>query len=104
VVLTDTKQNTKSFLYNFLHSWLGTGLLTSEGSKWQTRRKILTPAFHFNILQDFIDVFNEETKQLVKDLEEECHKPFIDVVTPITQFTLLSIGGESTPEDFFVLF
>ncbi|EFA10756.1 cytochrome P450-like protein [Tribolium castaneum] len=92
LVLTDTKQNTKSFIYHFLHSWLGTGLLTSAGPKWQNRRKILTPAFHFNILQEFIQIFNEETKRLVEDLEAECHKPYIDVVVPITQFTLLSIG------------
>lgn len=93
LVLTDMKHIDKGPLYDSFHSWLGTGLLTSTGTKWQSRRKLLTPAFHFNILQEFIKIFTKETKTLVEDLEEECYKPFIDVVKPITQFTLSSIGG-----------
>lgn len=86
------KHNSKSEIYDFLHSWLGTGLLTSTGEKWQKRRKILTPAFHFNILKDFLKIFNDETKQLVDVLSENCDKPYIDVKVPITDFTLTSIA------------
>jgi cytochrome P450 family 4 len=80
-------------VYNFLHSWLGTGLLTSTGAKWQTRRKILTPAFHFTILQQFVPVFNEGAAKLVEELKRRCDGDAVDVVGPITQFTLLSIAG-----------
>lgn len=93
MVLSNSKHNDKSDIYNFLHFWLGTGLLTSGGTKWQTRRKILTPAFHFNILQQFVPIFNEETQKLVEKLKNKGPQ-IIDVIPPITQFTLLSIAGD----------
>lgn len=52
---------TKSNGYNHLMPWLGTGLLTSTGQKWLSRRKIITPAFHFNILEDFVEVFEKQS-------------------------------------------
>ncbi|XP_021922017.1 cytochrome P450 4c3 isoform X2 [Zootermopsis nevadensis] len=70
-ILSSNKHIDKSKDYSYLHPWLGTGLLTSSGSKWHSRRKILTPAFHFKILEDFIDVFLEQSSILVKKLERE---------------------------------
>lgn len=93
LVLVDMKHIKKSEQYDFLHNWLGTGLLTSTGSKWQNRRKIVTPAFHFNILREFVDIFNKETGKLVQNLKTQCDQEFIDVTQPITQFTLWSIAG-----------
>lgn len=57
IMLTTTKHLDKGIIYTFLHPFLGSGLLTSSGSKWHQRRKILTPAFHFNILQEFFGIF-----------------------------------------------
>lgn len=75
----------KSFFYEFLHSWLGTGLLTSSGEKWKTRRRLLTPTFHFSILNDFLGVMNEQAKILVTNLEKyaETEETF-NVCKPIT--------------------
>ena len=91
--MSNMKHNTKGYYYDMVHNWLGTGLLTSEGSKWQERRKILTPAFHFNILQEFIKVFEAETKNLVDVFKQECHKPYIAITDFISDFTLDTIGG-----------
>ncbi|XP_044271793.1 cytochrome P450 4c3-like [Tribolium madens] len=91
LVLSNPIHNEKGYIYKLLHQWLKKGLLTSKDQKWQTRRRILTPAFHFNILQQFILVFNEEAEQLVEMLRKECHKPYINITPHISQFTLKSI-------------
>uniref|UniRef100_A0A1B0GJB1 Cytochrome n=2 Tax=Lutzomyia longipalpis TaxID=7200 RepID=A0A1B0GJB1_LUTLO len=71
VVLSSTKHITKNNLYNFLKPWLGTGLLISTGQKWHTRRKIITPTFHFKILEQFTEVFNRQGSTLVRLLREK---------------------------------
>lgn len=58
----------KSWSYRFVRVWLGEGLLTSSGAKWFKHRKIITPTFHFKILENFCDVFDEKTRILVNRL------------------------------------
>lgn len=67
-ILSTSKHMDKSFLYRFLHPWLGLGLLTSTGEKWRSRRKMITPSFHFAILSEFLEVMNEQSKILVEKL------------------------------------
>ncbi|GFT97850.1 cytochrome P450 4V2 [Nephila pilipes] len=87
-LISGTKHMEKNWSYNWLQPWLGTGLLTSHGSKWKSRRKLLTPSFHFEILKDFLPVFNEQSKVLVKRLQKETTKDSTDIVMPITLCSL----------------
>ncbi|XP_066172997.1 cytochrome P450 4V2 [Sylvia atricapilla] len=84
VILNSSKHIEKSYLYKFLHPWLGTGLLTSTGDKWRSRRKMITPTFHFAILNDFLEVMNEQGNILVKKLEKHVDKEPFDVFMDIT--------------------
>jgi cytochrome P450 family 4 len=91
-ILSNPKHIEKSIAYDLLHDWLGTGLLTSGGRKWMTRRRILTPAFHFSILQQFVNIFNEETDKLVDIFKEVDDQSCVPINPHITQFTLKTIA------------
>nr|AIT16229.1 cytochrome P450 family 4 protein [Sternaspis scutata] len=84
VVLHTKSHITKSQEYRFLHPWVGTGLLTSTGDKWKMRRRLLTPTFHFRILYDFLQVFNEQSAIMVQRLEKQVDKGEFDMFPFIT--------------------
>ncbi|KAL6259147.1 hypothetical protein P5V15_009069 [Pogonomyrmex californicus] len=91
-ILSNTKQHiAKSYLYGLLHSWLGTGLLTSEGTKWHKRRKILTPTFHFNILKQFVEVLIEEGNNITQSLKNIKGSTIDDLTSLISHHTLNAI-------------
>ncbi|XP_044742676.1 cytochrome P450 4C1-like [Chrysoperla carnea] len=57
----------------FLKPWLGDGIFLSKGSHWRETRKLVTPAFHFDILQKFFEVFVEQTNVLIDILKEHAN-------------------------------
>jgi cytochrome P450 family 4 len=56
--------------YDPIAEWLGSGLLISTGRKWFSRRKIITPAFHFKILEEFVGVFDKHNEIFVENLRQ----------------------------------
>eukprot|EP00057_Strongylocentrotus_purpuratus_P003571 XP_003726922.1 PREDICTED: cytochrome P450 4V2 [Strongylocentrotus purpuratus] len=91
VILSSSQHVRKGFLYRLLEPWLGLGLLTSTGQKWFHRRKMLTPTFHFSILQCFMDVFNEQSTILVKKLEKFADKSETINIFPLVTNCVLDI-------------
>ncbi|XP_002412998.3 cytochrome P450 4V2 [Ixodes scapularis] len=67
-VLSNSENLNKSFLYDMMKSWIGNGLLTSYKDIWKKRRKVLTPAFHFRVLEDYVPVMNRRASELVKKM------------------------------------
>ncbi|NXY62264.1 CP4FN protein, partial [Callaeas wilsoni] len=51
--------------YGFLKPWLGEGLLLSSGQRWAQHRRLLTPAFHGDVLRDYVGIFNQSTRVLL---------------------------------------
>ena len=51
--------------YGLLLPWLGDGLLIAEGSKWFRNRRLLTPAFHYSILKNYVSIYKSCVSVLV---------------------------------------
>lgn len=94
IILGSNKLITKSFFYDFFKPWLGNGLLISDGQKWHSRRKAITPAFHFKILDGFLTVFNQQSDILIDILNRQPHRKSIDIFSLITKYTLDVICGK----------
>ncbi|XP_064404150.1 ultra-long-chain fatty acid omega-hydroxylase-like [Halichondria panicea] len=59
------KQPKNAAEYRLFKPWLGDGLLISKGSKWARNRRLLTPAFHYEILKPYVPVYNNCVKELL---------------------------------------
>lgn len=64
-----------------------------EGTKWQKRRRILTPGFHFNILQKYMQVVLHHAAKTVQDLKDEQGCPVKDLTSWASDCTLNIICG-----------
>ncbi|KAK3084346.1 hypothetical protein FSP39_011928 [Pinctada imbricata] len=75
--------------YRFLLRWIGDGLLVSSGKKWERNRRLLTPAFHFDILKPYVTVYNQSADAFLENLAEmkETGKSF-DITNLVTLATL----------------
>ncbi|XP_076444452.1 cytochrome P450 4F12-like [Babylonia areolata] len=60
----------KPWSYGCLKPWLGEGLLTTRGPRWQRSRRLLTPAFHFNILKPYNTISNRACDLLLDKVEK----------------------------------
>ncbi|KRT80979.1 cytochrome P450 [Oryctes borbonicus] len=88
VILRSSVHLGKGIFYENLFEWLGEGLLISKGAKWFMQRKLVTPAFHFKILENFMEVFTEKANSLVEDLSVKVDGNYFDVLPMVTNTTL----------------
>ncbi|KAL3270267.1 hypothetical protein HHI36_009320 [Cryptolaemus montrouzieri] len=91
IILGTKKHSRKSVIYLLLLNWLNDGLLLSKGEKWTQRRKILTPAFHFSILKNFLAIFNEECEKIIEVINNKSSET-MDVVALCSEFALYAIN------------
>ncbi|XP_058119100.1 cytochrome P450 4d2-like [Anopheles ziemanni] len=84
----------KTIIYDFMVPWLGTGLVVSTGAKWAQRRKIITPTFHFKILEDFLVIMNHQADVFIDKLTAHAGGPNFDIYEYVT-YCALDIISES---------
>lgn len=86
-ILTSNKLIDKTIDYDYMKAWLGTGLIISSGTKWHQRRKILTSAFHFQILEKFVEIMDEQGKTFIENLQKYDGQD-IDFLPLVSLYTL----------------
>ncbi|XP_053671197.1 uncharacterized protein LOC128721466 [Anopheles nili] len=85
VILSSNKYIDKSAEYDFVRPWLADGLLTSSGRKWHTHRKMITPTFHFKILEHFVEIFDQQSNTFVQVLKKHAESgQTFDIFLPVT--------------------
>ncbi|XP_040087881.1 cytochrome P450 4A11-like [Oryx dammah] len=56
--------------YRYLKPWIGTGLLLLEGQTWFQHRRMLTPAFHYDILKPCVGLMADSVQVMLDKWEE----------------------------------
>ncbi|XP_028031816.1 cytochrome P450 4V2-like isoform X2 [Bombyx mandarina] len=81
----------KHAIFKQAEPWLGNGLITSGGSTWKMHRKLMNPAFHLNVVLGYLDLFNNQARSLVENLEDEVDKEPFNVFQYLSQTSLKTI-------------
>ncbi|KAM9107778.1 LOW QUALITY PROTEIN: cytochrome P450 4A11-like [Megaptera novaeangliae] len=56
--------------YSFLAPWIGNGLLVLERQTWFQHRRMLTPAFHYDILKPYVGLMADSVRVMLDKWEE----------------------------------
>ncbi|XP_068095719.1 cytochrome P450 4B1-like isoform X2 [Hyperolius riggenbachi] len=56
--------------YEFLVPWIGRGLLILTGPKWFQHRRLLTPAFHYDVLKPYVRLTSDCTRVMLDKWEK----------------------------------
>jgi cytochrome P450 family 4 len=70
------------------------GLLLTTSKKWQQRRKIITSAFHFKILEQFTEIMERQGQVFVTNLKK-FEGQDVDVFPMAGHYALDVICGKS---------
>ncbi|XP_017070781.1 probable cytochrome P450 4d20 [Drosophila eugracilis] len=87
-ILGSTTLLEKGQLYQFLRPFLNDGLLVSTGRKWHARRKIFTHAFHFKVLEHYVEIMDRNSGIMVEHLRKVA-----DGKTPVDMLKYVSLAA-----------
>jgi cytochrome P450 family 4 len=78
-VVQSNKCLSKGYGYDDFRYILGEGLLLSENPKWAIRRKLITPAFHYKVLEEFFEIFKKHNSKFLDEINLRADGEFIDI-------------------------
>ncbi|GMS98279.1 hypothetical protein PENTCL1PPCAC_20454 [Pristionchus entomophagus] len=110
-ILDSTEELTKGDDYDIFIPWLGLGLLISTNGKWKSRRRMLTPTFHFAMLDGYVEKMDKHSKILVDILHDKTSEeldiyPYVkrcalDIICDTAMGT--ELDAQHDPNDPYVL-
>lgn len=71
-----------------------------SGEYWKGHRKIITPTFHFKVLEKFVPVFVKNSLIFVDKLMKLTDQD-VDIMTPVALCSLDIICGKFTLKQYF---
>ncbi|KAF0760023.1 cytochrome P450 4C1-like [Aphis craccivora] len=74
IILNSSKALEKDQFYKFFKNTVGEGLFSAPVHKWRRHRRLITPVFNANLLDQFFPVFNEKNRILTRNLKKELGK------------------------------
>uniref|UniRef100_A0A8C4QMG6 Uncharacterized protein n=1 Tax=Eptatretus burgeri TaxID=7764 RepID=A0A8C4QMG6_EPTBU len=78
--------------YQFIEPWIGQGLITLPPAPWYPRRRLLTPAFHYDILKDYAQLIAHSVYQLLDKWDQKVGPGAVfDVYEDLSLLTLDSL-------------
>lgn len=63
------------------------------GAKWQSRQNMLSSMFHFNILQQFVEILIEESESMTKSLKDIGSTSIKDLFSFVNEYMLNAMCG-----------
>ncbi|NXF02414.1 CP4B1 protein, partial [Smithornis capensis] len=78
--------------YKFLLPWIGKGLLVLDGTKWFQHRKMLTPAFHYDVLKSYMTLMSDSVKVMLDKWDKKStERKSVELFQDVSLMTLDSI-------------
>ncbi|NWX94943.1 CP4B1 protein, partial [Nothoprocta ornata] len=77
--------------YKFLIPWIGEGLLVTSGAKWFQHRKLLTPAFHYDVLKPYMSLMSDSVKVMLDKWEKNKESKTVELFHDVSLMTLDTI-------------
>uniref|UniRef100_A0A4X1WAR4 Uncharacterized protein n=1 Tax=Sus scrofa TaxID=9823 RepID=A0A4X1WAR4_PIG len=79
-------------IHKFLAPLIGCGLLLLNGQTWFQRRRMLTPAFHYDILKPYVGLMAKSIQVMLDKWEQlVAQDPRLEIVGPVSLMTLDTI-------------
>ncbi|XP_030386008.1 probable cytochrome P450 4d20 [Scaptodrosophila lebanonensis] len=94
-ILSSTTLLEKGRMYLFLRPFLNDGLLLSVGKKWHARRKVFTTAFHFKVLEHYLEIMDRQSRIMVDKLAQWADGGTIVDMLPIVSLAALDVITET---------